>query len=137
MSVRKTIWGKKISVFAIVGLTHFRFFLCAFFFILVGLLPCFLPARELFESGVQLLGLYQIMMISDIDRVFVLATVFSLNLIVLPLVAWLAEFQSGPVFAKGVCVLLEVLFDKAFAIAGVGETFFVVWWSYYMYHAVL
>ena len=66
------------------------------------------------------------MMISDIDRVFVLATVFSLNLIVLPLVAWLAEFQSGPVFAKGVCVLLEVLFDKAFAIAGVGETFFVV-----------
>ena len=93
----------------------------------------FLPARELFESGVQLLGLYQIMMISDIDRVFVLATVFSLNLIVLPLVAWLAEFQSGPVFAKGVCVLLEVLFDKAFAIAGVGETFFVVLWLYYMY----
>jgi hypothetical protein len=93
----------------------------------------FLPARELFESGVQLLGLYQIMMISDIDRVFVLATVFSLNLIVLPLVAWLAEFQSGPVFAKGVCVLLEVLFDKAFAIAGVGETVFVVLWLYCMY----
>ena len=76
-------------------------------------------AREIFENLIQLLGLYQISMVSDIDRVLVLASVFSLNLVLLPAVALLAEVTSGPVFAKGVSILLEVLFDKAFVIGGV------------------
>ena len=75
--------------------------------------------RELFENGVQLLGLMQEAAIGDVDDLFIRAVVLSLNLILLPLVAAGAHLRFGSVFSKGVAVVIEKLFDKVFVISGI------------------
>jgi hypothetical protein len=75
--------------------------------------------RELFEVSVQFIGILQLALFNDINQIFVSVTVLSTNLIVLPFITYVSNKFYGKIFAKGVVVLIERLFDRIFVIVSV------------------